>query len=180
MLKVEFSCPISKKCLQKNLDTLFVFDVTIKFKPGWGIDSWRWDECMGLGLSANLLFLRTLMMEYFIHIAIGFTGEGLALQLNPFVVSTCLLILLNATQRLRGYRTSQQIRFTNIGGFLNNKICFPCKSTLWFGAPNSVLGPSRGWQPIALKYSWNIKKSRGKIVVGGHHIWVFKIGCQIN
>ena len=35
---------------------------------------------MGLGLSANFLFLRTSMMEYFILIAIGFTGEGLALQ----------------------------------------------------------------------------------------------------
>ena len=79
---------------------------------------------MGLGLSAKFLFLRTLMMEYYIYTAIGITAEGLALLLNPFVVSTCLLILLNATQRLRGSRTSQQIRFTNIGGFLNNKYVF--------------------------------------------------------
>ena len=79
---------------------------------------------MGLGLSAKFLFLRTLMMEYYIYTAIGITAEGLALLLNPFVVSTCLLILLNATQRLRGSRTSQQIRFTNIVGFLNNKNMF--------------------------------------------------------
>ena len=49
---------------------------------------------------------------------------------------------------------------------------------LQLGATNSVLRPSRGWQPITLKYSWNIKKGKRKewYDMGG---WQCCLTCQL-